>query len=607
MTMHLGDVPAGITLYIPLASYSGSTGASITLTGLAVTDIEIYKNGSVTQRASDNGYTLLDTDGIDFDGTTGIHGFSVDLADNSDASFFAVGSFYWVIVSAVTIDGQTVNLIAATFRIVAAEAVAGKPKVDVDAWLGTAAATPTVNGVPEVDVTHFGGSAATASSGRPEVNASHISGDSVAADNLEAAYDDTDGPVPRFGIVDQGTAQSASATGVVLRAAAAFADDVLIGTIIGVHGSTQGYWQFRQITDNALSGDSVVVDTWTVTPSGTITYKIFGAVPAPTTAPSVSVTHWSGTAVASPHTAGYPVVTIKDGTGTGEINTLAGAIVQTTIVNSLAAGAIDAAAIADGAITAAKIATGAIDADAIADGAIDAGAIASDAITAAKIAAGAITSAKFAAGAIDATAIAADAIDADAIATDAFGALELAAGAASEIGTAVRTELATELARIDTTISSRASQTTLDTLDDLVDTEVAAIKTKTDQLTFTTANKVDSRVDNVAGTAQTAGDLAAQLAILVAADRVYPKNVAVTGFMFPMQTTAGAAATGKTVTATISKDTGAFAAVAGSVSELSGGWYYVNYTQTEFNADEIALNYTASGCRPTQIKIRTQS
>ncbi len=118
------------------------------------------------------------------------------------------------------------------------------------------------------------------------VNATQISGDSTAADNLEAAFDDTAGPVPFLGIVDQGTAQSASGTGVVLRAAAAFADDVLIGNVIGVYGSTQGYWQFRLITGNALSGDSVTVDTWTVTPSGTITYKIFGSAPASVTAPS---------------------------------------------------------------------------------------------------------------------------------------------------------------------------------------------------------------------------------------------------------------------------------------------------------------------------------
>lgn len=173
--IHLGDVPAGSTLYIPFATYD-SNGASVTMTGLAVTDIEIYKNGSTTQRASDAGYTLLDTDGIDFDGLTGIHGFSIDLSDNTDAGFYAVGSWYWVVVSAVTVDSQTVNFVAAVFRIVAAEGVAGKPKVDVDA---------------------FGGSAGTFSGGRPEVNASHAAGtawnsgaitaNTLAADAITAA------------------------------------------------------------------------------------------------------------------------------------------------------------------------------------------------------------------------------------------------------------------------------------------------------------------------------------------------------------------------------------------------------------------------------------
>lgn len=101
-------------------SYDGGTGASITLTGLAVTDIEIYKDGSTTQRSSDSGYSLLDTDGIDFDGITGIHGFSIDLSDNTDAGFYSVGPWYHVVVSAVTIDGQTVSFIACAFRIVSA-------------------------------------------------------------------------------------------------------------------------------------------------------------------------------------------------------------------------------------------------------------------------------------------------------------------------------------------------------------------------------------------------------------------------------------------------------------------------------------------------------
>ena len=155
-------VPAGDVLPVMFATFAGSTGASITMTGLAVTDIEIYKDGSTTQRASDAGYTLLDTDGIDFDSLTGIHGFSIDTGDNTDASFYTVGSWFTVVVSAVTVDSQTVSFIACAFRIMAAEAVAGKPKVDVDAWLGTAAATPTTAGVPEVDVTHVGGTAQTA-------------------------------------------------------------------------------------------------------------------------------------------------------------------------------------------------------------------------------------------------------------------------------------------------------------------------------------------------------------------------------------------------------------------------------------------------------------
>ena len=186
MTIHLGDVPASSTLYIPFTTYDKTNGASVTMSGLAVTDIEIYKNGSTTQRASDAGYTLLDTDGIDFDGITGLHGFSVDLSDNTDAGFYAVGSFYWVVVSTITVDSQTVTFVPATFRIVAAEAITGKPKVDVDGWLGTAAATPTVAGVPEVDITHIGGTAVTAASGIPEVKVASVAADAITASAIAA-------------------------------------------------------------------------------------------------------------------------------------------------------------------------------------------------------------------------------------------------------------------------------------------------------------------------------------------------------------------------------------------------------------------------------------
>ena len=114
---YLGDFSVGSTIYVPFATYDKDDGSSITLTGLAVTDIEIYKNGSMTQRASDAGYSLLDTDGIDIDGITGIHGFSIDTADNTTSGFFTAGADYWVVVSSVTVDGVTVNFVAAVFSL----------------------------------------------------------------------------------------------------------------------------------------------------------------------------------------------------------------------------------------------------------------------------------------------------------------------------------------------------------------------------------------------------------------------------------------------------------------------------------------------------------
>ena len=132
MATDFGNVPANVTLPILFTTYGKTNGESITMSGLAVTDIEVYKSTSVTQRASDNGYALVDTDGIDIDGVTGLHGISIDLSDNSDAGFYAAGSFYTVVVSTITVDSQTVTFIAATFRIVAAENTSGTPVVDLD-------------------------------------------------------------------------------------------------------------------------------------------------------------------------------------------------------------------------------------------------------------------------------------------------------------------------------------------------------------------------------------------------------------------------------------------------------------------------------------------
>lgn len=340
MSYPVYTVPAGDVLPILFDTFDGGTGASITMSGLAVTDIEIYKDGGVTQRASDAGYTLLDTDGIDFDGLTGIHGFSIDTGDNTDAGFYTVGAWFHVVVSAITVDAQTVSFIAAAFRIVAAEGVAGVPDVNATHWNDTAVTTP------------------------PAVNATQISGDSTAADNLEALLDGTlTGPYAAFGILESGTAQSATATTLVGRAAGAVADDAFNGCVLLVLGSTQGYWQAATITDTTLSNDTFTVGAWPgATPSGTITYVIVG-VPNSSTSPiAANLTQISGAAVnTSSAQLGVNVVNAA-GTAWGS-------------------GAITAASIASDAITAAKIATDAITAGKIAADAIGASELAADAAT----------------------------------------------------------------------------------------------------------------------------------------------------------------------------------------------------------------------------------
>lgn len=386
MIRDLGIVPPGTTLYLPFHTFdSNDPSASVTLSGLATTDIEIYKDGSMTQRASDNGYTLLDTDGIDLDGVTGIHGLSIDLADNSTAGFYAAGSQYWVVISSVTVDAATINFILATFRIGQPGAVlnttiatlssqtsftltAGPAEDDalngcivrihdvasaVQAGFGvvqdytgstktvtltagvtfTAAATDNISFFPPANA-QYGGTVAysttrglsgtalpnaaadaaggliisdaggldadaqrsdvaailvdtgttldaripaSLSGGRMRSDMEAISADATAADNLETAYDDTAGPVPHMGILDQGTAQSATATTLVLRAASAFGNNTLAGATAVVFGSTQGYWQATAITANTLADDTCTVNTFKVPPTGTITYKIFAS------------------------------------------------------------------------------------------------------------------------------------------------------------------------------------------------------------------------------------------------------------------------------------------------------------------------------------------
>jgi hypothetical protein len=119
----LTAVSPGDTLYFNFASYNDS-GDSEALSGFAVSDIEVSKNGSATVRATDSGYSLISDTG-QFGDRVGLYRFSVQLFNTADdASFYAVGGWYQVAVDAVSIDGKTVRFWVGSFEI-------GEPRANI--------------------------------------------------------------------------------------------------------------------------------------------------------------------------------------------------------------------------------------------------------------------------------------------------------------------------------------------------------------------------------------------------------------------------------------------------------------------------------------------
>lgn len=127
----------------------------------------------------------------------------------------------------------------------------------------------------------------------------------------------------------------------------------------------------------------------------------------------------------------------------------------------------------------------------------------------------------------------------------------------------------------------------LQTVDDFLDTEIAAIKAKTDNLPSDPAD---------------ASDIAA------AFDKfAFNKNTQYATYMFLMvdATDGYTPETGLTVSCTRSIDGAAFAACANSPTEVASGWYKITLATTDLNGDEIVLRFTAAGARNWEHKIRT--
>lgn len=179
MSNYKGDFPedAEVTFYFNTVD---TDGAPITIGGTAA--VEVYKDGGTTQSSA--GVTITE----DFDGVVGFHKAAVDMS--ADA-FYSITSDYAAVISVGTADSvsivggcvaewscenRTTTLSTLSANIVqisddSAAAINLEAYCDgttpipanVTTWLGTAAATPTVAGVPEVDITHQGGSAIASS------------------------------------------------------------------------------------------------------------------------------------------------------------------------------------------------------------------------------------------------------------------------------------------------------------------------------------------------------------------------------------------------------------------------------------------------------------
>jgi hypothetical protein len=111
---YLGEFAPGSEVYVWFNTFSSNDpSASVTATDLVDTDIVIYKDDSLTQRANTAGVAI----DVDVDTFAGVHKFTIDTADNTVADFYEAGHDYACVAVGITVDAGTINACVATFSI----------------------------------------------------------------------------------------------------------------------------------------------------------------------------------------------------------------------------------------------------------------------------------------------------------------------------------------------------------------------------------------------------------------------------------------------------------------------------------------------------------
>ena len=151
--------------------------------------------------------------------------------------------------------------------------------------------------------------------------------------------------------------------------------------------------------------------------------------------------------------------------------------------------------------------------------------------------------------------------------------------------------------RLDLILDARASQTSVNTVDTVVD----GIKAVTDNLPDSGAlTTIDTNIDAIlVDTGTTLPGIIDDLAI--------KKNTAFPNFEFVMVLSSDdvTPATGKTVTGERSIDGGAFASVSGTISEVSNGLYKIDALAADTNGDVITWRFSNADCNDTFITFKT--
>lgn len=258
------DIVLEETIYIDFSTRAFGTGIPTTLIGTPALSVKEENNATPI------------TAGVSITVDTPITGLHMAAIVATAANGYEAGKGYSVYISAGTVGGvSVVGEKVGEFTISASAAVQE---------IGTAGAGLTAINLPNQTMDITGSVSGSVGS----VTASVTVGDVALADgaNLD------------LGIIDKGTGQAATATTFTGRAVQPD-DSVVPGQTLLAFGSTQGYAQAVLI--DGVSGDVFSFAAWPTgtTPTGTLTYVVFGSPTAsPNALPEVSMNEILGSPLA---------------------------------------------------------------------------------------------------------------------------------------------------------------------------------------------------------------------------------------------------------------------------------------------------------------------